>query len=142
MRMFVRINGEIHYLWRAVDQEGEVLEAYVTKSRQPREFATEPIWMLDGFNEGWVAFQDGGSRAVKGRTNALAVIAALVTSTERRCSLSARSQGRSTGHHRQSTLPAVGAPVAPHWRSGPASAIRGLIEPPHRQGREMTEAVV
>ena len=31
--MFVRINGKIHYLWRAVDQEGEVLEAYVTKSR-------------------------------------------------------------------------------------------------------------
>jgi putative transposase len=30
---FVRINGNIHYLWRAVDQEGEVLEAYVTKSR-------------------------------------------------------------------------------------------------------------
>nr|WP_202526260.1 DDE-type integrase/transposase/recombinase [Sneathiella litorea] len=25
--------GEIHYLWRAVDQEGEVLEAYVTKKR-------------------------------------------------------------------------------------------------------------
>ncbi len=31
--MFVRINGKIHYLWRAVDQEGEVLEAYVTKRR-------------------------------------------------------------------------------------------------------------
>ena len=31
--MFVRINGKIHYLWRAVDHEGEVLEAYVTKSR-------------------------------------------------------------------------------------------------------------
>ena len=31
--MFVRINGNIHYLWRSVDQEGEVLEAYVTKSR-------------------------------------------------------------------------------------------------------------
>jgi putative transposase len=31
--VFVRINGNIHYLWRAVDQEGEVLEAYVTKSR-------------------------------------------------------------------------------------------------------------
>ena len=31
--MFVRINGKTHYLWRAVDQEGEVLEAYVTKSR-------------------------------------------------------------------------------------------------------------
>ena len=24
--VFVRINGEQHYLWRAVDQEGEVLE--------------------------------------------------------------------------------------------------------------------
>ena len=32
-RLFVRINGKIHYLWRAVDHEGEVLEAYVTKRR-------------------------------------------------------------------------------------------------------------
>lgn len=31
--MFVKINGETHYLWRAVDHEGEVLEAYVTKRR-------------------------------------------------------------------------------------------------------------
>jgi putative transposase len=31
--VFVRINGENHYLWRAVDHEGEVLEAYVTKKR-------------------------------------------------------------------------------------------------------------
>ncbi|MHA1566534.1 MAG: IS6 family transposase [Alphaproteobacteria bacterium] len=31
--VFVRINGETHYLWRAVDHEGEVLEAYVTKRR-------------------------------------------------------------------------------------------------------------
>jgi putative transposase len=31
--VFVRINGKIHYLWRAVDHEGEVLEAYVTKRR-------------------------------------------------------------------------------------------------------------
>ncbi len=31
--VFVRINGEIYYLWRAVDHEGEVLEAYVTKKR-------------------------------------------------------------------------------------------------------------
>jgi putative transposase len=29
----VKINGETHYLWRAVDHEGEVLEAYVTKRR-------------------------------------------------------------------------------------------------------------
>jgi putative transposase len=31
--MFIRINGKIHYLWRAVDHEGEVLEAFVTKRR-------------------------------------------------------------------------------------------------------------
>ncbi len=31
--VFVRINGETHYLWRAVDQEGEVLEVFATKRR-------------------------------------------------------------------------------------------------------------
>ncbi|WP_022698127.1 IS6 family transposase [Euryhalocaulis caribicus] len=31
--MFVKIRGETHYLWRAVDHEGEVLEAYVSKTR-------------------------------------------------------------------------------------------------------------
>ena len=28
--MYVKIGGEMHYLWRAVDQEGEVLKSYVT----------------------------------------------------------------------------------------------------------------
>ena len=31
--VFVRINGELHYLWRAVDHEGEMLESFVTKRR-------------------------------------------------------------------------------------------------------------
>ena len=31
--VFVKIHGERHYLWRAVDQEGEVLEAFVSKNR-------------------------------------------------------------------------------------------------------------
>jgi len=31
--VFVKINGEMHYLWRAVDHEGEVLESYVTNRR-------------------------------------------------------------------------------------------------------------
>ncbi len=34
--MVVRVNGEHRYLWRAVDHEGEVLESYVTKSRNRR----------------------------------------------------------------------------------------------------------
>ena len=29
----MKINGERHYLWRAVDHEGEVLESYVSKRR-------------------------------------------------------------------------------------------------------------
>jgi hypothetical protein len=29
--VYVRVNGEMVYLWRAVDHEGEVLERYVTK---------------------------------------------------------------------------------------------------------------
>jgi len=31
--MYVKINGEMHYLWRAVDHQGEVLESYVTRKR-------------------------------------------------------------------------------------------------------------
>jgi putative transposase len=31
--VYVRINGEMHYLWRAVDQKDEILESYVTKAR-------------------------------------------------------------------------------------------------------------
>ena len=29
----MKINGETNYLWRAVDHEGEVLESFVTKTR-------------------------------------------------------------------------------------------------------------
>ncbi len=31
--IYVGINGEMHYLWRAVDHEGEGLESFVTKTR-------------------------------------------------------------------------------------------------------------
>jgi putative transposase len=34
--VFVKINGEQHYLWRAVDHEGEVLESFVTKTRDKK----------------------------------------------------------------------------------------------------------
>ncbi len=34
--VYVKINGEMHYLWRAVDHEGEVLESFVTKTRDKR----------------------------------------------------------------------------------------------------------
>ncbi|NVK05950.1 MAG: IS6 family transposase, partial [Marivivens sp.] len=31
--VFVKVNGVRHYMWRAVDHEGEVLESFVTKRR-------------------------------------------------------------------------------------------------------------
>jgi putative transposase len=38
--VYVKINGENHYLWRAVDHEGEVLESYVTKTRDKKAALT------------------------------------------------------------------------------------------------------
>ena len=31
--IYVKLNGEMVYLWRAVDHEGEILESYITKTR-------------------------------------------------------------------------------------------------------------
>ncbi len=38
--VFVKINGDTHYLWRAVDHEGEMLEVFATK-RRDRKAALE-----------------------------------------------------------------------------------------------------
>jgi len=38
--VFVKINGVQHYLWRAVDHEGEILESYVTKKRDKQAALT------------------------------------------------------------------------------------------------------
>lgn len=38
--VFVKVNGETCYLWRAVDHEGEVLEAIVTKRRDRKAALT------------------------------------------------------------------------------------------------------
>lgn len=34
--MYVKLNGEMVYLWRAVDHEGEVLESYVIRTRDKK----------------------------------------------------------------------------------------------------------
>ncbi len=36
----MKINGETHYLWPAVDHEGEVLEVFATKRRDRRAALT------------------------------------------------------------------------------------------------------
>jgi putative transposase len=35
-KIFLKIKGERHYLWRAVDHEGEVLKSFVTKTRDKK----------------------------------------------------------------------------------------------------------
>jgi putative transposase len=34
--VFIKINGRIHYLWRAVDQHGNVLDILVTSRRDAK----------------------------------------------------------------------------------------------------------
>ena len=31
--VFVKVNGQTHYLWRAVNHDGDILESFVTKRR-------------------------------------------------------------------------------------------------------------
>ena len=38
--MYVKLNGEMVYLWRAVDHEGEILESFVTKTRDKQAALT------------------------------------------------------------------------------------------------------
>ena len=40
------------------------------------------IRMLDGFNQGWIEFQNQGRKALKGRIDVVTAIAALVAGTE------------------------------------------------------------
>jgi putative transposase len=50
--VYVKINGEMHYLWRALDHDGKVLESFASK-RQSRgaevhEEADEAAWASQG----------------------------------------------------------------------------------------------
>ena len=58
-------------------------ESWEELFRSQRMRNPEPrMRMLDGFNEGWIEFEDGGSKAIKGSTNAIDIIAALVDNTQ------------------------------------------------------------
>ena len=49
-QVIVKVNGKLFYLWRAVDHEGEVLDAVVTSKRdkaaalKPCQAHLEEIW--------------------------------------------------------------------------------------------------
>jgi putative transposase len=68
--MYVKLNGEMVYLWRAVDHEGEVLESYVTKTRDKPAALTFMRKALK--RHGWVdAITTDGLRSYKAAMNDL-----------------------------------------------------------------------
>ena len=51
--VLVRFNGQRHYLWRAVDHEGEVLEVFVTKRRDRRAALKFLKRAMKGYGRPW-----------------------------------------------------------------------------------------
>src|ERR1700755_1701849 len=72
--VFVKVNGKLCYLWRAVDHEGEVLEAVVTSRRDKvaalkllkrimKKYGTPRSIVIDGLR----AYFGGDERQLRGR---------------------------------------------------------------------------
>jgi len=70
--VFVKIRGQIHYLCRAVDHEGEVLESFVTKTRDKasalkfmrkamRRFGSPQVVVTDKLRSYWAAMDEIGN---------------------------------------------------------------------------------
>src|SRR3954469_6913811 len=58
--MYVKVNGEMRYLWRAVDHEGEILESFVTKDREGgrsevHEEGAQASRLTRGHHDRWAA---------------------------------------------------------------------------------------
>jgi putative transposase len=72
--MYVKVNGKMRYLWRAVDHEGEVLESFVTKDRDKaaalkfmknamKRFGSPEAITTDGFRSYRAAMYELGNAA-------------------------------------------------------------------------------
>ena len=58
--MYVKLNGEMGYLWRAVDHEGEVLESYITRtSPEVHEEDAEAPRLTRGDHHRWATLLQG-----------------------------------------------------------------------------------
>jgi putative transposase len=79
--VFVKVNGRVCYLWRAVDHEGEVLEAVVTARRDKaaalkllkrimKDYGTPRSIVTDGLRAYSAALNDIGVAAARGRRSA------------------------------------------------------------------------
>ena len=77
--VFVKVNGKLRYLWRAVDHEGEVLEAVVTARRDKaaalkllkrimKKYGAARSIVTDGLRAYSAAMKDiGAARSARGR---------------------------------------------------------------------------
>ena len=75
-------NAFAHAMGKAVRAVPVPRESWAALFRSQGMKNPEPrMRMLDGFNEGWIEFENGGSKAIRGATSAEAVIAALVAAT-------------------------------------------------------------
>ncbi len=72
--VFVKINGEMHYLWRAVDHEDGVLEVFATKRRDRRaalkflkrtmrRYGRPEVVVTDRLRSYWAAMREIGNEA-------------------------------------------------------------------------------
>jgi putative transposase len=77
--VFIKINGETHYLWRAVDHEGEALDSFVTKRRDrmarikfPREIMKRHgrahVFVTDKLRSYGAAMKVIGKKSAAGKT--------------------------------------------------------------------------
>ena len=55
--VFVKINGETHYLSRAVDHEGEVWESYVTKHQDRKVALSFPKKSMTRYSQSKVCYR-------------------------------------------------------------------------------------
>jgi len=71
--VFVKISGETCYLWRAIDHEGEILEAYVTKTsdkaaalkflrKAMKSYGSPEVIVTDGLASYGVAMKEIGNQ--------------------------------------------------------------------------------
>ena len=58
--MYVKLNGEMVYLWRAIDHEGEILESYVPRTRDKTAALR---FMKKALKRHWVAANNRSKRS-------------------------------------------------------------------------------
>ena len=156
--MYVKLNGEMVYLWRAVDHEGEVLESYVTKSHDKaaalafmkkalKRHGSPKTITTDGLRSYRAAMNELGNAEKQEigrwannrvensplpfrRRERATLRFRRMSSLQKFTSVLPTSTTTSTSNAISSTAPLIGKDVPPPWRSGNRSRARSLLSKP------------